>query len=290
MTLDQIRIFLAVAERQHVTRAAEALNMTQSAVSSALRALETRHGLRLFDRVGRRIELTEAGRRFLDTARALEAQAETAELVLRDLAGEAGGRLRLMASQTAGSYWLPSRLVALHARHPGVEITLRLGNSAQVAEAVQEGRADLGIVEGAVAQGDLTTRVVARDELVLVTAPDHPLATGPVSARDYLAQDWLLREPGSGTRAVQEAHLAQLGLSVADLPVAMILESNEAILSAVAAGGYASLLSSRVPVPGLKARPVTWAEPPRRDFSVLVHPQRYRSRAVVALLELLSAS
>lgn len=289
MTYEQLRIFLAVAERAHVTRAAEALGLTQSAVSAAIAALETRHGLKLFDRIGRRIALTEAGREFIAPARAALAQAELAELALADLAQEARGKLRLHASQTVASYWLPRHLIALHEALPGVEIALAIGNTAEVARAVEAGEADLGFVEGDVAQGGLTRRVVARDELVLLCASGHPLAQAPITGADYPRLDWILREPGSGTRAAVEAHLATLGLGAADLRVGLELPSNEAILAAVAAGRYVSILSERVlaahgAMPGLVARRIDWAPIPRRDFSVLIHPERYRSRAVAALL------
>ena len=107
MTLDQLRIFVAVAEREHMTRAAEALNQTQSATSAAIAALEERHNLRLFDRIGRRIVLTDAGRDFLSEARAVLARAAIASQRLDDLAGVKRGKLRLAASQTVANYWLP---------------------------------------------------------------------------------------------------------------------------------------------------------------------------------------
>ena len=162
MTLEQLRIFLAVAERQHVTRAAEVLGLTQSAVSAAVSALEARHGVRFFDRVGRRIVLTETGEAFMAEARAVLDRAETAEMVLEDMAREPRGRLRIHASQTVASYWLPPRLVALREMHPGIELRLTVSNTRHVADAVQEGAADLGLVEGAVAHGDLHRQVVAR--------------------------------------------------------------------------------------------------------------------------------
>src|SRR5580704_9498201 len=107
MTLEQLRIFVAVAEREHVTRGARDLNLTQSATSAAIAALEARYATQLFDRVGRRIALTEAGRLFLVEAKALLAQAAAAEMVLVDLAGLKRGTLTLAASQTVGNYWLP---------------------------------------------------------------------------------------------------------------------------------------------------------------------------------------
>src|SRR5262249_10184228 len=112
MTLEQLRIFEAVAQREHVTRAAEALNLTQSAVSAAIAALEDRHAVALFSRVGRRIELTDAGRLFLDEASAVLARARAAELALSEIAGLERGALTIYASQTIASYSLPFRLVS----------------------------------------------------------------------------------------------------------------------------------------------------------------------------------
>src|SRR5580693_10771024 len=126
MTLEQLRVFVAVAERQHVTRAAEALNIAQSAVSASIAALEGRHGAKLFHRVGRRIELTEAGALFLAEARAVLARAESAELVLSEL-----GELKRYASQIIGGYWLPRYLVDARRSYPGVAIRLSIGNTSQ---------------------------------------------------------------------------------------------------------------------------------------------------------------
>ncbi|MBE3637967.1 LysR substrate-binding domain-containing protein [Mangrovicoccus algicola] len=296
MTLDQLRIFLAVAREAHVTRAAGQLHLTQSAVSSAIAALEAQHGLRLFDRIGRGIRLTEAGARFVSAAEAVLAQAESAEQMLNDLSRKTLGRLRIHASQTVASYWLPPRLVAYHAAHPLVELSLETGNTAQVAEAVMAGHADLGLVEGEVAQQSLTRQVVARDELVLVMAAGHPLAGRAIAASSYLSFPWLLREPGSGTRSEFEHHLDELGLSVGDLGVALELPSNEAILSAVAAGDCLAMLSRRATGldggagGGVTLREVTWARRPERAFALLTHPGRYRTRAAAALIADLSAA
>ena len=133
MTLEQLRVFVAVAQRQHVTRAAEALHLAQSAVSAAIAALEARHDVKLFHRVGRGIALTEAGELFLVEARAVLARAESAELALAELAGLKRGVLAIQASQTIASYWLPRYLVGIppHAsghRHPPVHRQHRAGH------------------------------------------------------------------------------------------------------------------------------------------------------------------
>ena len=125
-----------------VTRAAEALHLTQSAVSAAIAALESHYGVSLFHRVGRRIELNEEGRLFLGEARAVLARASAAELALSELSGLKRGTLSVQASQTIASYWLPQRLVAFRCRHPQLEIQVTIGNTAQVAKAVADGVAD----------------------------------------------------------------------------------------------------------------------------------------------------
>src|SRR3546814_487576 len=149
MTLDQLRIFVAVAEREHVTRAAAALGLTQSAVSAAIAALEARHDARLFDRVGRRIELSAAGRVFLDEARAVLARAHAAEMVLGDLGTLTRGTLNVHASQTIASYWLPSRLVRFRQASPKIQMHLAAGNPDTVDRAVLDGSVDLGFADGA---------------------------------------------------------------------------------------------------------------------------------------------
>src|ERR1700723_3806499 len=131
MTLEQLRIFVAVAEKQHVTQAASQLNLTQSATSAAIAALEARYGIKLFDRIGRGIVLTQTGRDFLGEARAVLARAKAAAQVLDDLAGLKRGSLTIAASQTVANYWLPSRIQAFHNPHPHIELHLSMANTEQ---------------------------------------------------------------------------------------------------------------------------------------------------------------
>jgi DNA-binding transcriptional LysR family regulator len=290
MTLEQLRIFIAVAERQHVTRAAEALNIAQSAASASIAALESRHGAKLFHRVGRGIELTEAGTLFLVEAQAVLARAEAAELVLSELGTLTRGTLRVRASQTIASYWLPRHLVAFRRRHPGIDIRLGVGNTTQVAAAVLDGSAELGFIEGLVDDPALETHRVARDQLIVVVAPDHPWAsTGPIPPSQLLDTDWVLREPGSGTRSVFEAALEGFGLSPAALRVTLELPSNESVRAAVEAGMGATALSASVAAPSIEAGLLCDAglALPERDFNVIRRTERYRTRAADALLDLM---
>ncbi|MDB5483551.1 MAG: LysR family transcriptional regulator [Caulobacteraceae bacterium] len=289
MTLEQLRIFVAVAERQHVTRAAEALNLTQSAVSSAVTVLEARHGVALFDRIGRGIVLNQAGETFLVEARAVLARVAAAEAALDDLGGLVRGRLSIHASQTIASYWLPARLVAFHRHHPGITLEVAIGNTAQVARAVAEGAAELGLVEGEVDDPVLARTVIDHDAMALVVGRDHPWAAAPPPNPLPLADTpWVLREPGSGTRSTFEVALAKAGLTVADLDVPMTLPENEAVRVAVEAGAGATVISRNAALASLASGAlveIPW-DLPVRSYYLLRHKQRYRSRIGEAFIAL----
>lgn len=287
MTLEQLRIFVAVAERQHVTHAATALNLAQSAASHAIAALEARHDTKLFNRVGRRIELTEAGRVFLKEARAVLARAELAELALSEFGSLKRGTLSVQASQTIASYWLPRHLVAFRKTYPDIEIHLAVGNTAQVATAVESGAAELGFVEGAVSSNHFDSKVVARDQLIVVVAPDHPwTGRSRLTPKDLMEGEWVLREPGSGTRSVFEEALVKSGLKPSELRVELELPSNEAVRAAVEAGLGATAISASVAAPSIEAGLLQQIRYrlPEREFHVLRHRERYQSRAADALL------
>ncbi len=293
MTLDQLRVFVAVAERQHVTRAARALNLAQSAASAAIAALEERYGTRLFHRVGRGIEMTEAGRVFLLEAKAVLARAAAAELALEELGGLRRGTLSLQASQTIASYWLPRHLVAFRRRHPGIEIRLAVGNTEQVARAVHDGAAELGFVEGAVEDPLLASTHVASDRMVVVVPAGHPRADEVRFPPRGLAElDWILREPGSGTRSEFEAALAEFGLAPGDLRVVLELPSNESVRAAVEAGAGAATLSELVVTASLRTGVLARldVELPERAFHVLHHRERRVGRVGEALLAIIQAS
>ena len=292
MTLEQLRVFVAVAERQHVTRAAEALNLAQSATSAAIAALESEHKTKLFHRIGRGIELTEAGALFLVEARAVLARAEAAELVLSELGQLKRGTLTVQASQTIASYWLPRHLVAFRRAHPRIDIRLTVGNTAQVAAAVREGAAEIGFVEGAVEDAALTLDQVARDRLVVVVGAGHCWSdVGRIRPEALTETEWVLREPGSGTRSEFEGALRNFGLSPTALQIALELPSNEAVRAAVEAGMGATAISASVAAPSLEAGLLYQValDLPDRAFNVVRHAERHHSKAAEALLAMVCA-
>ena len=200
MTLEQLRIFVEVAALEHITKAAARLNMTQSAVSAAVTSLEARHGVTLFDRVGRSVVLNHTGRLFLKQALAVLASAKAAEAALMDLSGLMHGELSIMASQTIGSYWLPAKLAAYRTRYPGIRLDVRIGNTAEVADAVSLGEVEVGLIEWPTEKRGVTARQVAVDTMIIVVAPGHPWAGTGKSIGEFQGTPWVLREPGSGTR------------------------------------------------------------------------------------------
>jgi DNA-binding transcriptional LysR family regulator len=292
MTLEQLRIFVAVAEQEHMTRAAESLHLTQSATSAAIAALETRYATQLFHRVGRGIELTEIGRAFLIEARAVLARATAATTVLTDLAGMTRGLLALAASQTVGNYFLPPVMARYRQHFPGIDLSLRIGNTEQVAGWVRDGEVDLGIVEGAVDDPALATLPVGDDELVLVVAQSHPWAKQRAIAPAKFAEtSWVLREAGSGTRAIAQSALDQSGIGPDHIRIAMELPSNEAVCAAVVAGAGASIISRLAAAALISSGDLIAIDTklPTRRFVQLRHKERYVTQAAREMMEVLSA-
>lgn len=254
MTLEQLRIFIAVAEREHLTRGAETLNLTPSAVSSAISVLEQRYGIKLFDRIGRRIVLTEAGKLFLVEARKVVAQARAAEQTLFEVAGALRGELRLAASQTVGNYWIAERIMRFRKLHPGVTVTLTIGNTEQALERIVSGQADMAIVEGDIDDPKVSVARLAGDQACLVLPVNHrqDKAARPDDV-DWPHLRFVAREQGSGTRALLESVMAANGVKLDHHNLVMELPSNEAVCHAVEAGAGASLLSRLVVEKSCKA-------------------------------------
>ncbi|MEO1967964.1 MAG: LysR substrate-binding domain-containing protein [Sphingomonadaceae bacterium] len=286
MTLEQLRIFACVAELENMTAAAKRLNLTQSAVSAAIAALEDRYGVKLFHRVGRGIELNEAGKAFLVEAGNVLAHSGVAETVLKELGGLERGSLRVIASQTIAAYWLPQRLALFHERYPRLQIDVRIGNTQQAANYVQDGLVDIGIVEGDIDNPALAHWAIGRDKLQLVGKRDF--TRDAIDTAWLQHARWIMREPGSGTRSTLEHHLRELGVDPKALDIALVLPSNESVRTAVEAGAGIAVMSSlvtdaAVASGNLKVASLHFSP---RAFYGLRHKERYRTKASDAFLEL----
>lgn len=201
LTLRQLQVFVAVAQHGSTIAAADALAMSQSAVSASLAELERALNGALFDRVARRLAINEAGRQFFPRALSLLDQAQE----LERFASEGGVQLRIAASNTIGSYLLPALLAGFRNAQTGpCALDLRIGNTQDVLQSLMKFEADIGLIEGTSHERDLRSVHWCDDEMVVVVGPTHPLAlAGEQSPQfhDMLRDaDWIVREPGSGTR------------------------------------------------------------------------------------------
>ncbi len=292
MNFDQLKIFVAVAERLHVTQAAQALNITQSSASAAIAALEHKYQVKLFHRVGRRIELTEAGRLFLLPAQDLLARVADAETLFNELAGLERGTISLHTSHTVANYWLPLVVGEFRAAYPKIDLNLAIANSRRVTNAVLHGEADVGLAEGIIDEPALAKLQVHQDNLWVVVGRDHPWAgKRSVDPRELLDTDWVMREPGSGSRTAFERFIEDAGLDPRDLRVVLELPSNGSIRGAVEGGAGAGALPDFHVRRSVEAGTVIRLDItiPPRPYYVLWHKERVRSRAVSAFLDYLSA-
>jgi DNA-binding transcriptional LysR family regulator len=242
MTLRQVEVFLAVAGARSFRRAAEALHLSQPALSQHVRELEAELGTRLFDRLPRKVALTDAGHVFAEHATRLTTTLADARQAIRDLMGLERGALTIGASTTPGIYVLPQILGAFRRRYPGIALTLKLGNSEGIERMVRASELDLGLVGGHErCPGEACLSAGLPDELVLVVGPTHPWASRREIPPARLEDDVLLmREVGSATRQVTERALRDGG--VAYRP-GLVLEHPEAIKQAVIAGLGVAFLS-----------------------------------------------
>jgi len=263
MNLNHLAIFHAVALTGGVGTGAARLHISQSAVSKQLADFENHLGATLFDRLPRGVRLTEAGKLLLGYANRIFSLETEAEQVLGDLHALRRGRVSIGASRTIGGYLLPAILAQFNRLHPDIELTLEVANTAAIQTMLIDGAIDVGFTEGLSRSEALEFSVMAEDELVLIAAPGaQPAGSLAVSALHGLPL--LMREPGSGTRAVMEQALATHGVVPRS---AMTLASTEAIKRMVAAGmGYAFVsalavstevqagLLTIVPIKGLRIR------------------------------------
>lgn len=231
-TLRQMSVFVAVARQESVSRAAEALSLSQSATSTALGELERLYATQLFDRVGKTLRLNELGQSLLPQAVELIERATAIETVLEGRAGF--GNLRIGATLTIGNY-LATLIVADYLKkHPESSARLQVHNTATIIDQVARYELDLGLIEGNCRHPDLVVEPWVEDELVVFCAPTHPLAIKGLATLAELAGElWIVREPGSGTRETLDQALRHHHF---DLKVRLELEHTEAIKRAVEFG------------------------------------------------------
>lgn len=232
-TLRQLKVFEAVARRLSFSRAAEELHLTQPAVSTQIRTLEGHVGMALFEQLGKKIYLTQAGEELLHYSRAIIGQFDEAEAAMAQLKGIAGGKLNV-AVISAGDYFFPQLMVAFARQYPGVQLNLTVHNREELLGELAANRTDLAVMVRPPGGLDTQNDAFAPHPYVIVGGPDHPLAgRGPVAMEELIRQPFVMREPGSDTWfSMEEA----FGKHLDELNVAMEIKSTETIKQAVIAG------------------------------------------------------
>jgi DNA-binding transcriptional LysR family regulator len=270
ITVTQLTYFLAVIRGGSVTAAADELVVTQPSVSSAIASLGRELGCDLFQRAGRGIRLTEAGDAFAPYAADVIGLLDDGRQSAREAAAVASRRLQIAAVTTAAESFVPPLMRTFSDRHPDIELTLDVGNRQDILDRVCGHTVDVAISGKPPADERLVAEPLISNEIVCITAPEDPVAAGgPVAAVDLADRVWLLRESGSGTRALNQQFLQERGLS----PGTLTLGSNGAIKQAARVGLGISLLSRAAAElelrSGLLGEIVLTDGPPSRPWYVL---------------------
>lgn len=245
-TLHQLKVFEATARHSSFTRAAEELFLTQPTVSMQVKQLTKAIGLPLFEQVGKRLFLTDAGRELYTTCQEIFQQLDQLEMTIADLKGMKQGKLRL-AVITTTKYFMPRLLGPFCQHYPGIDVSLTVTNHERVIERLANNQDDLYIMSQLPEHMDIKSHAFLENPLVVVAPYDHPLAGEKQISLKRLSEElFIMREPGSGTRSAFQKLLDTQKLSV---KVRLELGSNEAIKQAVASGLGLSVLSRHTLLP-----------------------------------------
>ena len=249
MNFDVLRTFIAVAEKGSISQAARELYLTQPAVSRQIQSLEEEWEVKLFDRQGREVQLTEKGEIFYRYARQIAGLLESLNEELRGDAAEVEGELRIGASTVPGQYILPSLIGGFIKLYPRVRIGLEIGDTQDVADKILEKKVHLAVVGARVNDWRLESVFWTWDEIALIVPAGHPLSSKEEAVWEEVAgEPFVWREKGSGTRAVLEERLTAAGADLSRLHIAVEMGSTEGVVAAVEGGvglGFVSLWALR---------------------------------------------
>lgn len=283
-TLRQLEVFLATARFENVSRAAQLLAMSQSAASGALGELEAQFDVQLFERHGKRLRLSELGHQVRAQAQSVLDQAQALQDGL--VQGEEVGALRVGATLTIGNYLAVPMIAQFRQLYPNANVRLSVANTQAVADAVANYDIDVGLVEGELNRAELKVQRWRKDELVVFSAPGHPLAAlKRVADEQLMSQQWIVRESGSGTR--QTFDRAMHGI-LPLLDISMELQHTEAIKRAVESQLGVGCLSRISLADAFDRGSLVPVSVPQRDFSrqlnIITHREKYHSVALTAWL------
>lgn len=284
-TLRQLEVFFATAKHQSISKASEQLAMSQSAASGALKDLESRYEIQLFDRLGKRLKLNEQGHALLPKVEQLLQHATELESSL--LGEKQALALRIGATMTIGNYLAVDLMASFMEQYSVMDLKLHVANTNNIAEKILNFEADIGLIEGQYSHKDLELIPWKSDELLVFCSPQHPYAKCKSVSDTMLSEArWVLRESGSGTRQTFNYAMADL---IETLDIHLELEHTEAIKRAVESNLGLGCLSSIALRPAIERGDIIALNTPQRllnrQFYFALHRKKHRSKAVLAWIE-----
>ena len=288
MDVRGLEVFLSVATHLNYTRAGAEVNLSQPSVSVRIRQLENELGVKLFEQLGKKVALTEAGLVLIPHARRVITAIEDAQHAIDELQGLERGTLRIGASTTPGMYLIPQVIAHFKARYPKIDIHLVIRGTRQIEEGVIRNEFDFGFVGGHLAGDEVDVFPWLTDQLVLVVDPKHPLALKKkVKAYDLQREKFILREPGSATRAAINARLRKAALLLEPI---MEMENPESVKKAVLSGLGIAFISRFAVETELKAKTLIAVSIRdlniERELKIVYRKDKHLGRAAKAFIEM----
>lgn len=284
--------FIMVAEKKNFTRAAEALHITPSAVSKEIESLEQKYGAKLCDRTNKYVHLTEAGEILYYHAKDILDKYACIQRLIDDLSQSAVGNISIGSGYTFGEYLLPKRLAEFKYNYPLVTPKITIMNSSRIMMKVIRHEIDVGIIEGKNNPPGMKVQPFATDELVVILPPTHRLShCQEVDIKELISETWILRENGSGTREIADRIFLDFGLTP---PPIMEFGSSQTIKQAVISELGISVLSQSIIQKEIEYQQLCAVRikdyPIQRSFSWMIHPSKFKTKALELFLDFLSIS
>jgi LysR family transcriptional regulator, transcriptional activator of the cysJI operon len=288
MDVRDLQVFLSVSKHLNYTRAGEEINLSQPSVSVRIHQLESELRVKLFEQLGKKVVLTDAGQLLVPYANRVIAAVDDAHHAVDELQGLERGSLRIGASTTPGMYLVPQVVARFKRSHPKIDIHLRIKDTREVEDGVLNNEFDFGFVGGHLAAAEVSAHAWLTDELLLVVSPDHRLTNKKtVRKQDLEGESFIVRESGSATRATIVTQLQQANF---ELETVIEMENPESIKKAVQSGLGIAFISKFAIATELKAKTLTAIRVRdltiNRELKIVHRKDKHLSRAAVAFIEM----
>jgi DNA-binding transcriptional LysR family regulator len=288
MDVRDLQVFLSVSKHLNYTRAGEEINLSQPSVSVRIRQLENELRVKLFEQLGKKVVLTDAGQLLVPYANRVIAAVDDAHHAIDELQGLERGSLRIGASTTPGMYLVPQVVARFKRSHPKIDIHLRIKDTRDVEDGVLSNEFDFGFVGGHLVAAEVSAHAWLTDELLLVVSPDHRLRNKKtVRKQDLEGESFIVRESGSATRATIVTQLQQANF---ELETVIEMENPESIKKAVQSGLGIAFISKFAIATELKAKTLTAIRVRdltiNRELKIVHRKDKHLSRAAVAFIEM----